>query len=246
MKYTFDFSFLPSQRLRGHNCRIVIDLLRASSQIVTFFDCGGERLLPLEEVGRASQLREALGCQWSLMGERGGTAPEGFAFGNSPLALLERGAPAKAIMTTSNGTRAIVLAAADCPKTLIGCARNAEAVAWEALNQGANIGIIASGRNGEFSMEDTICAGMLIERLLRLAPKNGASAMELTDGALAAAALWRCFDRDLLQVSLECEHGRLLRELGFERDIEYCCETDASAAVPRVTFKDGLYTITAG
>ena len=246
MKYTFDFSFLPGESLRSHDCRIVVDLLRASSQIVTFFDCGGEVLLPIGGVREAFELRDTLGDEWKLMGERGGRAPEGFDIGNSPSVLKATGAPAKAIMTTSNGTRTIARAAADCKQVLVGCARNAEAVAWDALCRGADIGIIASGRNGGFSMEDTVCAGMLTELLLALAPKNGAESIELTDGAIAASALWRYFGRDLEAVSMESEHGRNLQELGFAADIRFCCEAGASAVVPRISLQNGLYTITAG
>jgi 2-phosphosulfolactate phosphatase len=41
MKYIFDFAFLPAEQLKAHDCRLVVDLLRASTQITTFFDAGG-------------------------------------------------------------------------------------------------------------------------------------------------------------------------------------------------------------
>lgn len=245
MRFTFDFAFLPCERLKEHDCRIVVDLLRASTQIVTFFDAGGEELVPVSEVETAFELKNVLGAGWKLMGERGGIAVPGFDFGNSPLELIEKGAPGAAIITTSNGTDAIIRAALGCEKVLVGCARNAEAVAWDAVCGGTKIGITASGRNGEFSMEDTVCAGMLIEKLLALAPKNGAAEMELTDGAIAAMALYRHFNSDLTTVCMESEHGRILRRLGFEEDILFCCELDASAAMPRLAFQNGFATITA-
>lgn len=245
-EYLFDFAFLPEEKLKEHHCRVVIDLLRASTQIVTFFDAGGSALVPCPEVEEAFALKEALGDCWKLMGERGGVRVRGFDYGNSPLELMKMGAPERAIITTSNGTKAIAAAALGCENVIIGCARNAEAAAWESLCRGQRVGVVASGRNGEFSMEDTICAGMLIEKLLALAPKNGASKMELTDGAIAALALWQSLGPDLVGLCLESEHGRILQGLGFTDDVLFCCETDASACVPRLVIHNGFTTLITG
>ncbi|MEG1800203.1 MAG: 2-phosphosulfolactate phosphatase, partial [Synergistaceae bacterium] len=143
------------------------------------------------------------------------------------------------IITTSNGTKAIMRAASDCTEVRVACVRNAEAAAWEALCAGTRIGIIAAGRNGEFSIEDTVCAGMLVEKMLALAPSNGAEEMELTDGAIAAMALWHHLGVDISNVVMESEHGRILQGLGFTNDIFFCCELDETATVPRLTYFNG-------
>lgn len=239
MKYIFDVAFLPNEKLKEHDCRLVVDLLRASTQITTFFDIGGEVLLPVTEVDEALELREALGSDWKLMGERGGVIIPGFDFGNSPLELSNSGGVQHGIITTSNGTKAIMRAASDCTEVRVACVRNAEAAAWEALCAGTRIGIIAAGRNGEFSIEDTVCAGMLVEKMLALAPSNGAEEMELTDGAIAAMALWHHLGVDISNVVMESEHGRILQGLGFTNDIFFCCELDETATVPRLTYFNG-------
>lgn len=243
MKYIFDVAFLPSECLKPHDCRLVVDILRATTQITTFFDTGGEVLLPVEHVEESFALRDRLGAEWMLMGERGGLPAPGFDFGNSPLELTNAGAPEHAIITTSNGTRAIMKAAADCSEVRLACARNAEAVAWDALCSGSNIGIICSGRNGEFSMEDAVCAGMIVEKLLALSPKNGGEEMTLTDGAIAAMALWHHFGPDITQVCMESEHGRILQNLGFTNDIFFCGEADSTATVPHVAEYEGMLGI---
>lgn len=245
LKYTFDVALLPSENLKKHNCRLVIDLLRASTQITTFFDCGGSILLPVTETDEAFELQETLGNEWKLMGERGGMKPKGFDFGNSPLELQQNGAPQQAVITTSNGTSAILRAAENCAEVRIVCARNAEAVCWDAICSGTEIGILAAGRNGEFSMEDVVCAGMLVEKLLALAPKNGASEMELTDGAIAAMSLWQSLGPDLTAIAMESEHGRILQGLGFTNDIFFCTEIDMTAVVPQLSFTQGIPAIIA-
>lgn len=243
MKYTFDVAFLPSEALKKHDARIVVDLLRATSQITTFFDAGGEILIPVTEVEEAFEMKKRLGDDWKIMGERGGLPAPGFDFGNSPLELLNAGAPQKAIITTSNGTRAIMRAAKDCARVTAGCARNAEAAAWDALCSGTEIGIICAGRNGEFSLEDTACAGMMVEKLLALAPSNGAEEMELTDGAMAAMALWHRFGPDISAICRESLHGKILSDLGFDNDLFFCSETDASSSVPLLKEEYGVAAI---
>ena len=237
MKYIFDVAFLPSEVLKEHDVRVVVDLLRATTQITTFFDGGGNVLVPLRDVDEAFRMKERLGEEWKIMGERGGLPAPGFDFGNSPLELLDAGVPEFAIITTSNGTRALMRAADGCGRVLAGCARNAEAVCWDAICSGKNIGIVCAGRNGEFSLEDTVCAGMLVEKLLALAPANGAEEMELTDGAMA---LWHSFGPDITAVCQESTHGKILSGLGFDNDLFFCGEVNASSTVPVLKDVDGV------
>ena len=204
MKYIFDVAFLPSEVLKEHDVRVVVDLLRATTQITTFFDGGGNVLVPLRDVDEAFRMKEF------------------------------------AIITTSNGTRALMRAADGCRRVLAGCARNAEAVCWDAICSGKNIGIVCAGRNGEFSLEDTVCAGMLVEKLLALAPANGAEEMELTDGAMSAMALWHSFGPDITAVCQESTHGKILSGLGFDNDLFFCGEVDASSTVPVLKDVDGV------
>ncbi|WP_455964408.1 2-phosphosulfolactate phosphatase [Cloacibacillus porcorum] len=240
MKYIFDVAFLPSEVFKDHDVRIVVDLLRATTQITTFFDGGGSVLVPLKEVEAAFEMKERLGKDWKIMGERGGLPAPGFDFGNSPLELLEAGVPEFAIITTSNGTRALMRAAEGCGRVLAGCARNAEAVCWDALCSGNNVGIICAGRNGEFSLEDTVCAGMLVEKLLALAPANGAEEMELTDGAMSAMALCHHFGPDITAVCQESTQVKILSGLGFDNDLFFCGEVDSSSTVPVLKDVDGV------
>ena len=240
MKYIFDVAFLPSEVFKDHDVRIVVYLVRATTEITTFFEGGGSVLVPLKEVEAAFEMKERLGKDWKIMGERGGLPAPGFDFGNSPLELLEAGVPEFAIITTSNGTRALMRAAEGCGRVLAGCARNAEAVCWDALCSGNNVGIICAGRNGEFSLEDTVCAGMLVEKLLALAPANGAEEMELTDGAMSAMALWHHFGPDITAVCQESTHGKILSGLGFDNDLFFCGEVDSSSTVPVLKDVDGV------
>lgn len=239
MKYFFDAALLPSEQRMEYDCSLVVDLLRASTQITAFFENGGTRLIPCMNEEDAVKVKERLSCGWKLMGERGGLMIPGFDFGNSPLEIIRLGSPSKAIMTTSNGTRAILGAAENCGNVLVACARNAEAVSWDAVCRSRRICVVAAGHQGRFSIEDTVCAGMLIEKMLKMAPSLGGTEMELSDSAIAAVALWHRLGPDLEAICLESEHGLNLRELGFTDDILFCAETDSTAVIPYLTTQEG-------
>ena len=94
---------------------LVIDVIRATSTICQALDAGYERVLCAAEVEDA----RALGSdEVTLGGERLGVRIEGFDLGNSPREYLEPRTPGLALSTT-NGTRAIVTAAARCDRVLI-------------------------------------------------------------------------------------------------------------------------------
>lgn len=240
MKYIFDVGFTPKDSLKDHDCRLVVDLLRASSQVVTFFEAGGEILVPASDIEKAFLAAKSMGPDWKLMGEEDGLRIDGFDYGNSPFEFLPSHAPKYAVMVTTNGTPAFIRAARDCAKVIAASARNAEAAAWDALLSGQRICVLCAGHCGRFSMEDTLCAGMLIEKMLKLAPSNGGTEMELTDAAVAAMALWHHTGCDLTASAFESEHGIKLNELGFSNDIYFCTEIDAVSTVPILTETEGV------
>ena len=81
---------------------------------------------------------------------------------------------------------------------------------------------------------------MLIEKMLALAPSNGGTEMELTDGAMAAMALWHHFGPDITAVCQESAHGRILAGLGFDNDLFFCGELDSSSTVPILKNLNGV------
>ena len=100
---------LPAAALTGA-VALVIDVLRASTTMVTALAHGCQALLPVAEVEEAR--RRARDLPGSLLaGERGGDPPAGFDLGNSPLEFTaERVAGRTIVFTTSNGTRALLAA----------------------------------------------------------------------------------------------------------------------------------------
>ncbi|HHY16481.1 MAG TPA: 2-phosphosulfolactate phosphatase, partial [Firmicutes bacterium] len=168
-RLTIDAALTPSdvhKSLLDSIC-IVVDVLRASSTIVTLLAKGCPYVYTVETISDAKSLAQSQGL--FLVGERNGIPIEGFDFGNSPFELEEFAPEGKnAILTTTNGTKAVELVAS-APAVLIGCFLNASAICRKALElagkYSTGIGIVCAGRKGGFVLDDAFCAGYLVENL---------------------------------------------------------------------------------
>jgi len=221
----------------GRVC-IVVDVLRASSTIVTMLERGAEEVLLAPTVEEARRLHQEL-PRYLLCGEEGGLPPPGFDYGNSPSefsAIDLKGQ--RVILCTSNGTRAI-LAAAGAPLVLVGCLLNATAVASAALGEatarGLDIAVVCAGEEGgsAFAAEDALGAGAIVDATVDPS-RRWPAALQLTDETGAALERYRA-QRGREEAALqETAHGRDLLALGFGQDLTFCAQRDRSAAVPRL------------
>ena len=132
-------------------------------------------------------------------------------------------------MSTTNGTRAILLGAAGA-RCLIASFLNARAVA-EALREAEDdILILAAGREGRFALEDAICAGMIARAVRRTTARR----LDTNDAAKAAMLLAARFGRSLGAVLPRTAAGRRLASLGRSDEIDFCASVDRYDQVPRV------------
>ncbi|HEU4368054.1 MAG TPA: 2-phosphosulfolactate phosphatase [Methylomirabilota bacterium] len=205
---------------------LVIDVLRASTSIVTALTHGCREVVPVAEVDDAR--RCAAGLPGALLaGERGGDPPAGFDLGNSPLEFTrERVAGRTIVFTTSNGTRALLAARA---ATAVGVAAfaNLTAAADWALGQGRDVVIVCAGELGGRAVEDEVCAGLLVGRLLDAEARAVAS-----PAAAAAAAAAERYAGDLAPLAEDAPHARRLTAVGRGGDVAACLRRDAFALVP--------------
>jgi 2-phosphosulfolactate phosphatase len=120
------------------------------------------------------------------------------------------------IYSTTNGTRAVLAAAAACGEVLLGSLLNLNAVA-RAVSQ--DCVIVCAGFQGQFALDDAYCAGRIVELL------GG----EVTDAAKASAILARSFP-----TAHEALLARTYGPPGLEDDIKFCAQEDAVDVVPRL------------
>lgn len=234
-----DVALVPTSlaNFSGRVC-IVVDVLRASSTIVTMLERGAEEVLLASTIEEARGLHRELPGHL-LCGEEGGLPPPGFDHGNSPSefsALDLKGQ--RAILCTSNGTRAI-LATAGAPLVLVGCLLNATAVASAALGKaaarGLDIAVVCAGeeRGSAFAVEDALGAGAIVDAMVD-AGRRWPTALQLTDETGAALERYRA-QRGREEMALQdTAHGRDLLALGFGQDLAFCAQRDRLAAVPRL------------
>ncbi|GMU87134.1 MAG: putative 2-phosphosulfolactate phosphatase [Ignavibacteriales bacterium] len=210
----------------------VIDVLRASSTIVTAVMNGAKEIIPVGSIEFAVKVSGGMfGGQTLLCGEKNTKKVDGFNLGNSPAEFTSEVIGGKTVVLyTTNGTKAIVKAKFSS-NLFITAFLNVKASAKKLIETGGDIEIICSGRNNEFSLEDTVCAGKLVSQILKL--KN---TFQLTDSAAAALSLFEMKKKDISGVMRNTEHGQILIENGFEADIEYCAQVDITNVVP--TFKN--------
>ena len=209
-----DVAFTPDEAVSAP-VGIVVDVLRVTSTIAQALAAGYEQILCCAEIEEARALRRELSD--SLVGgERNAQRIEGFDVGASPREFLEARAQTL-ILSTTNGTRAILAAASQCGEVLLGSLLNLAAVVNAARERGEDVAIICAGFKGAFALDDAYCAGRIVQLL-------GA---ERSDAAIAAELVANAYP--------DAEAGlkaRTYGPAGLEEDIAFCACVDALDVVP--------------
>jgi hypothetical protein len=136
------------------------------------------------------------------------------------------------IMNTTNGTKAVTRASL-ARKILIGCFLNAAAVVEELRNAEGDIIIICAGWKTRLSLEDMLCAGLIIDRLC-----EGQLPDDATDGAKLAHVLYQKYSADIESAVSLSNHAIRLKDIAHPNDISYCSQLDRISIVPYM--KDGI------
>jgi 2-phosphosulfolactate phosphatase len=211
----------------------VIDVLRASSSIVTALANGAREIVPASSVQQALKAARKTGKGKALLcGERQGLRVRGFDLGNSPLEFTAKAVKGKVLhMASTNGTKAIAATSAAI-KTYIACFLNVDCIAQKLCSQRKGVSILCAGKEGLFSLEDFACAGMLVFRMECREPR-----ICLNDAAHAAYSLYKEWCLDLRRLLETSGHGQYLREIGMGEDLIACAQTNRYTVVP--VFQNG-------
>ena len=209
---------------------VVIDVLRATTVMVTAFEYGVNEIIPVLSPEEAFDIKNKLGADVLLGGERDAELIPGFDLDNSPFSYMNEKVKGKTlVMTTTNGTSAI-RAAATVGEVYIVSFLNARAVA-EKLRDTERISLICSGTNGNYTLEDGLCAGYIID----LVKKE--EEVEMTDFARLVYSFYKMSEGDIKMAASAAKHYKVLEHKGFVNDLQYCFKTDVSDIIP--VFSDG-------
>ncbi len=224
-----DIALLP-QETKGRDLSdtvcIVLDIFRATTSIVTSMSNGCKMMIPALSFEEAQEVTKEMGPVL-FAGERKSIRIEGCSLGNSPFEFSQDVVQGKIIgMTTTNGTVAIK-STEGAYRTLIGSFLNANAVCEQATQYGKDILIVCAGTDGLFSLEDALCAGLLVQIF------SEGCGMVLTDSAYGAMLMYASGQVALGEVAIASRNGQRLRELDLVSDVEYCVEMDTVTVVPQ-------------
>ena len=212
---------------------IVVDVVRATSTICQALAAGYERVYCAAEIDAARGLRDELGGG-VLGGERDAVRIPGFDLGNSPREYLEP-AGDTLILSTTNGTRAVVSAAARCEVVLVASLLNLAAVVDSARAEGGDVLVVCAGVEGRPNLDDTYVAGRVAELL-------GGERTDAAEAAVRLVGTWSGAE-EALRAS---KSGRNLLENApeLEPDLAFCARESVLDVVPRLaSLRQGIAEI---
>jgi phosphosulfolactate phosphohydrolase-like enzyme len=225
--------------------------------MTTFLSEGGTDLYMTADVEEARKLQRQLNLL--AMGEQFAKPIAGFDFDNSPLALLRAKEKLKGragVHSTSNGTKLVKLLTSLGGHVLAGSFLNLGACVDEAaallqresvvisrvpepkhlnsdglvhMDDPDGVVIACAGRAGMPILDDTYCAGALVDGLVARFPHA-----ELRDGAMLAQAVRRALPVE--EAFNKSESGQVMAALGLQEEILFCARQDVYSCVPQACF----------
>jgi 2-phosphosulfolactate phosphatase len=224
----FSPATVREESVRGRTV-VVLDVLRASSTIVTALAAGALGVIPSESLEAATEMVVKLGRDDTLLcAERDGRRVDGCDLGNSPREYTaEEVADRLIVLATTNGSRAMVRCRS-AARLYVGAYLNAGTVvsALEGLDE---VVFVCAGNDGGFSLEDAACAGHLLHRLEEV---TGEEVEPSGDGAWVALRLGRDDSITPLDLLQRSSHGRRLITDGFAEDLPVCAGVDLHRVLP--------------
>ncbi len=207
---------------------MVLDILRATSSMITALANGAEQILPVATIEEALAAKaehpEALLC-----GEREGlritaaqTGGTEFDLGNSPREYIAEIVAGKTLITTTtNGTRAL-RACANAEQTLVASFLNLTATTDHLrANPPANLVIVCGGTHEEAALEDSLAAGAIADALWDLYEPDADDSTQL------ARQLHMTMGDDLQAAMSHARNGRRLLSLpDLADDVAECIAED--------------------
>lgn len=150
----------------------------------------------------------------------------------SPVSLLALGPHDRVVLPSPNGSTCAAIARDHGATVVAACLRNASAVATWLDETVSTVTVIACGErwvDGSLrpSLEDHLGAGAVISALA------GSRSPE----AQAAADAWTSVQGRVRETVAECVSGREAIARGWQRDVDFAAQVDASDAVP--VLRDG-------
>lgn len=210
------------------NIVVIVDILRATSSICAAIHNGVKSIIPVATVEEAKAMKQQ---GYMVASERDGYVLDFADFGNSPFNFTPEIVNGKEIVySTTNGTRCIHMAS-HSKAVVIGSFLNISVLADWLIQQDAPVLIFCASWKDRFSLEDTVFAGALAERLL-----DSGKFETICDAVTASVDLWNLAKIDLFGYLQKAAQKSRLASKGLDDCIEYCLTNDHCPVIP--VFRD--------
>lgn len=188
---------------------VVIDVLRATTTMINALFHGVEKIITFSDIEEARNYKK-IHPEVILGGERNAIKPEDFDCGNSPLEYTNFKGK-KLALTTTNGTQALNNAK-EAKEILIMSFHNIKSSCKYLAEKKQNIRFLCAGTNGEFSLDDALCAAEAVNILKDSYTIDDMSYL-LLEALKSRSALLK-----------NTKHYNTLIKKGFEKDLYFALE----------------------
>ncbi len=212
---------------------VIVDILRATSAIVTAFMNGVKSIIPVATLQEAMDYKKK---GFLVAAERDGIVRDFADFGNSPYNFRREIIGGKDIVySTTNGTLSIMMAK-ESHRVLIGSYLNLQALVNYVNLEDRDLVILCAGWKNKFNLEDTLFAGVLAEEVL----KNNRFTTNC-DSTYASMDLWNLAKKDLMGYIEKAAQRHRLKKSKLDDVIEYCHTMNLTSLIPAL--KENFLTL---
>jgi len=213
---------------------VIVDILRATSAVITAFMNGVRRIIPV------ATLEEALDYKnkgYLVAAERDGIVRDFADFGNSPYNFKREIIEGKDIVySTTNGTHCIMMAQHSY-RVLIGAYLNLDALVDYVINEDRDLIILCAGWKNKFNLEDSLFAGALSESVLKHEHHT-----TICDSVYASIDLWNLARNNILTYIEKAAQRHRLKKNNLDDVIGYCHTLNMTRVIPAL--KENYLTLT--
>lgn len=203
---------------------VIVDILRATSAIITAFMNGVAKIIPVATLEDAKAFKDK---GFMVAAERDGIVRDFADFGNSPFNFTRSRIEGKEIVySTTNGTNSIMMAKENY-RVLIGAYLNIKSLTDYIIKIRRDLLVLCAGWKTKFNIEDTLFAGALATLVL----KNNAF-YTICDSTLASIDLWNIANADLMEYIEKAAQRHRLKKNKLDDVIEYCHTPDQTDIIP--------------
>lgn len=203
---------------------VIVDILRATSAIVTAFMNGVKSIIPVATLEEAMDYKKR---GFLVAAERDGIVRDFADFGNSPYNFRREIIGGKDIVySTTNGTLSIMMAK-ESQRVLIGSYLNLQALVDYIHREDRDLVILCAGWKNKFNLEDTLFAGILAKEVL----KNSRFSTNC-DSTYASMDLWNLAKNDLMGYLEKAAQRHRLKKSKLDDVIGYCHTMNLTHLIP--------------